>query len=1183
MKLDDEPSGDITISPEAVTSDNIAMPSFNFEPSQLTFTKGNWNQDQTITVTANTTDIPITDSDRDYIIVHTASGTGAEEGPIIPPDVKIKVLPKPGIILSTNSLEIPGSELQDNKKSSKMYSIMLSGVKPNDEEEIVSINLSLQGDPSGITIRPKTLEFKRSNWNGPRSVMVTIDSRRVSLGEEYTITHSAVSENKGYQNISQPELTFILTKSPVDKLKEVLLNMKPALACEVIQTIKEKDDLKCHQDKNQSLTKEIQDLTPDDRKSLGFKKLLQIRDIPDTVSFEITNDDLAGILPFMYNLKRLHIMGNHGLTRIDNLKIDTVKPLDSLFINENDKLESIVIESLETNNLVLSRFYAPIDYKETPGDPANTSDDCNFYGAWYKSKCESKELSGKGEGHKSLEKIDFSGPVTVNGQLSIGRAPNLNYIYLFAINLAKPPVVSFKINVASRKISNEINKVLDTITGSPSFSLDDGGPIEYLVIPPSVDGFYLDYRDVKWNGKIYIPCNVAANNPINYMLLKDKRPHAVYGISLSFFEGFSDYFDINLLNGIDPADECSQITATSDEFDDLTFDQKREKMKSAIEDVLSGLCTNSEDPDKAFEDKRDDFENEEKSSTVSLTITGDNIKFESIVNDIVNRLVNTKAYSCLAAREEDIKAFAYKVAGKRIAKAAIGAVIEKAIKKIGTTVIKKVAVKLVPMAGQLSLAYDAVDLSIKGFKVFHRFQNWRKSDNMLDYMVDFLVQHGPALESGDFDLAQAFSGKTFALPLSFPVAAEHGDLDQQDASQGHTVKAGFRASFDYTKFSDREGDFSIDGQGYSYILGFDIQPKPFLDTGLSLLYNITTADYENTDSTYDIQSGGTLDTTLISVHPFVKWKLSNALSLYGSVGYGRGNTKLTIDDVADSMFSFIEGSSRESEGNYSSFTAGIGYTVWQSDTTELALKLDGTTTTFLDSSSQQARLTTALSHDFVFDAGVLTNGIDLSLVMSDTDPAVVELAGRMGWRGEDSRFSGSTRARILLFAGERKEWGVGGSLSFHPLGNGEGLDFEVRPTIGRTGQRFFEEDSFLSILEDSDLSFSGDATYTPQLSFELGYGFRTGNAVLTPYTDLFLTEGSNTYAAGLRYNLDNGLKLDLEGAHKARTSGNNDNSVSLGMGYTLDNGLELELEGTRTVSTSGNNDNRVSLEFRLPL
>ena len=493
-------------------------------------------------------------------------------------------------------------------------------------------------------------------------------------------------------------------------------------------------------------------------------------------------------------------------------------------------------------------------------------------------------------------------------------------------------------------------------------------------------------------------------------------------------------------------------------------------------------------------------------------------------------------------------------------------------KKIASTAITKG----IPIVGYGFLAYD-IYTGYDAQNIFYL------NDATLEFMTDFLVQHGPALESGDFDWAQAFSGKSIALPLSFETAVEDIDLDHQDASEGHTMKAGFRARFDYSKFSDSEDNFAIDGRTYTYAFGFDIQPKPFLDTGLSLLYIASIADYENIDSKYDIETKGTVNTYLTSIHPFARWKANDKFSLYGSLGYGRANMKLTVDEVADSMFSFMEGVSSESEGTYSSATAGISYTVWQSDTTDLALKLDGTTTTFLDSSSRNARLTTALSHDFVFDAGVLTNGLDLSLVMSDADPAVVELAGRLGWRGEGSRFSGSTRARILLFGGERKEWGVGGSLNFQPLGNGEGLDLEVRPSIGRTGQRFFEEDSFFSILEDSDLSFSGDATYTPQLSFELGYGFRTGNAVLTPYTDLFLTEGSNTYAAGLRYKLDNGLELDLEGAHKARLSGNNDNSVSLGMGYTLDNGLELDLEGTRTVSTSGNNDNRVSLQFRLPL
>lgn len=166
--------------------------------------------------------------------------------------------------------------------------------------------------------------------------------------------------------------------------------------------------------------------------------------------------------------------------------------------------------------------------------------------------------------------------------------------------------------------------------------------------------------------------------------------------------------------------------------------------------------------------------------------------------------------------------------------------------------------------------------------------------------------------------------------------------------------------------------------------------------------------------------------------------------------------------------------------------------------------------------------------------------------MSSVNPSVMELSGRLGWKPQDSRLSGSARARILLFGGTRKEWGLGGSINYRPHGNGEGLDFEVRPSIGRISQRFSSNDAFLSVLDDTtDLAFNGTSRYSPQLGIQLGYGLRTGTGLLTPYTDVFLSETSNAYSTGLRYKFDTGLSLQLEGTHKTRSSGNNDNSLSL--------------------------------------
>ncbi|KKZ10595.1 MAG: hypothetical protein TE42_09780 [Candidatus Synechococcus spongiarum SP3] len=61
----------------------------------------------------------------------------------------------------------------------------------------------------------------------------------------------------------------------------------------------------------------------------------------------------------------------------------------------------------------------------------------------------------------------------------------------------------------------------------------------------------------------------------------------------------------------------------------------------------------------------------------------------------------------------------------------------------------------------------------------------------------------------------------------------------------------------------------------------------------------------------------------------------------------------------------------------------------------------------------------------------------------------------------------------------------------------------------------------------------------------MAYGFRKGATLLTPYTQLNMTDSSTVYGAGLRYALDDSLDLDLRASHRNGASGNHDNRVFL--------------------------------------
>ena len=158
----------------------------------------------------------------------------------------------------------------------------------------------------------------------------------------------------------------------------------------------------------------------------------------------------------------------------------------------------------------------------------------------------------------------------------------------------------------------------------------------------------------------------------------------------------------------------------------------------------------------------------------------------------------------------------------------------------------------------------------------------------------------------------------------------------------------------------------------------------------------------------------------------------------------------------------------------------------------------------------------------------------------------MELSSQLDWFPDQGRISGSTNARVLLFGGDRSEWGIGGSVTLLPGERGEGLSIALQPSFGQTNSSLsnLHLDPF-SFSDPTELALS-TSPLTARFNAELAYGFPTGNhALLTPYIDAYLAHSSNTYTTGLRYQLDSGLDLDLSASHRTRSSGNNDNRFFL--------------------------------------
>ena len=179
----------------------------------------------------------------------------------------------------------------------------------------------------------------------------------------------------------------------------------------------------------------------------------------------------------------------------------------------------------------------------------------------------------------------------------------------------------------------------------------------------------------------------------------------------------------------------------------------------------------------------------------------------------------------------------------------------------------------------------------------------------------------------------------------------------------------FSGSVDFSRFTDNRADSDLDGSSTTYRLGLNLLPKPDMPlvTGLQLAFTTSNVDFQDEE----IDTDGDYGLRLFTVSPFVAWDATDNLTLQASVGYGRGETTVSIDSIADGQFDFIEGSSTMDSGEFFSLAAGANLRVWETDVSALTLQVGGSTTSFLENSSQQGRVAAQFSHDFPLNTGRL--------------------------------------------------------------------------------------------------------------------------------------------------------------------------------------------------------------------
>ena len=366
-------------------------------------------------------------------------------------------------------------------------------------------------------------------------------------------------------------------------------------------------------------------------------------------------------------------------------------------------------------------------------------------------------------------------------------------------------------------------------------------------------------------------------------------------------------------------------------------------------------------------------------------------------------------------------------------------------------------------------------------------------------------------KAADASSLRASSMSELLLASSFHLASAEGT---GNAPRWSLWGRGARSSF-----NGRDGELTLDGGVSTGLVGADYESGKAL-LGVALAWSAGDGSYKGAGA------GGELESKLASVYPYLRYTMSERLSVWGVVGMGEGD--LTLQTEA--------GETMETDLSLSMAALGVRGALLSRADYELAVKSDFTfvqtesekTRGLASAEAETRRLRLALegSREMDFGRGSLTPSVEVGLRYDGGDAetgAGVELGG--GVRYAAPGLTMDVRVRGLLAHEERdyEEWGVSASAVFSPGSEGRGFSMRVGSAWGAAsgGADRIWTGGAAGLAREADLPGAS-------LDAEAAYGLDALRGLLTPYTGVALSENGETWRAGARWTLGPALALSLE-------------------------------------------------------
>ena len=372
----------------------------------------------------------------------------------------------------------------------------------------------------------------------------------------------------------------------------------------------------------------------------------------------------------------------------------------------------------------------------------------------------------------------------------------------------------------------------------------------------------------------------------------------------------------------------------------------------------------------------------------------------------------------------------------------------------------------------------------------------------------------------NLDLRQVLLGSSFRL-----------NVNAAQAGGGPRLTAWGR--FAGTRFAGQDGTLSLDGDVLTGTVGVDGEWDRVL-AGVAVAHSRGDGGYRSPDDT------GELENTLTSLHPYLRYAVTDRLNVWGMLGYGWGQLELEQGTGAT-----YETDTHLVMGSFGG--RGILLAPEATGGFQLATRTDAMLTrttsdavTGLQSSEADAhRLRVILegSRGFTWaDGRTLTPTMEVGLRHDWGDAETgfgLELGGRVHYADPTLGLTVEATVRGLLAHEDRdyQEWGASGTVRIAPGATGQGLSLTLSPTWGAAASGV---DGLWSRQTTAGLAQNNRRAPAGRLNAEVGYGFAPfESGLLTPYAGTVLTGGdARAYRLGTRWTGVTGLTLNLEGTRQ---------------------------------------------------